>query len=146
MADEVKRARIYLIEDHTPDVFLVEKALHDYGIDCDLVRFVDGGQALVALNKLGDQPEALPDLILLDLNLPRVSGMDILRVLQKDPALAKVPVAILTSSQAPRDKLEANTLGVTRFITKPNDLRAYLEVIARAIKELLSQRAGGAPA
>ncbi len=140
MTNATNIPRIYLIEDHGPDVFLVEKATQDYGIHCDLIRFVDGGQALEALRSLPSNSGAVPDLILLDLNLPCVGGLELLRELRKNNLAQGVPVIVLTSSQAPGDKLEAARLGVSRFLTKPTEFRAYLQLVAGAIIETLNRR------
>lgn len=130
-----RRASILLIEDHSPDVFLIERAIRESRVECDVIRCADGEQALAALQRMRSKPDTLPGLVLLDLNLPRIGGMEILRVIEQDPLLTKLPVAVLTSSQDPRDKDQAMALGAQRFITKPSELRAYMQVIGQVVKE-----------
>ena len=140
--------RIWLIEDHMPDVFLIERSFRQYHIECELTRFVDGEQVLVALQVGSVEPETLPDLILLDLNLPKVSGLDVLRLTREDPFLRKVHVIVLTSSNAPQDREMAKQLGADQFITKPVELHAYLTAVGSSVRELFGMndldRASGA--
>jgi len=134
---KTKKASILLVEDHSPDVFLIEKAIRESGVECDVIRCADGELALTTLQQMRLEPETLPGLVLLDLNLPRIGGMESLRVVRLDPALATLQVAVLTSSQDPRDKDQALALGAARFITKPSELRVYMQVIGQVVKDLL---------
>ena len=138
MDEQLRSASVFLIEDHTPDVFLIEKALMDSGVSCHVTRCSDGEQALVTLGMVRLKPEAHPKLVLLDLNLPIVGGMDVLRAIRQDPALADLPVVVLTSSEAPRDREEAMMLGAARFITKPPELRAYMDTIGGVARDFLA--------
>ena len=135
-----KRVRIILIEDHAPDVYLLQAALRKSQVEFDLIRFEDGELALLALRKQGPDALELPDLVILDLNVPRIDGMDVLRAIRKDPAMAKVPVAILTSSPAPKDKMDAMEAGADRFITKPGDLKSFVAIVGGSIKGLIEER------
>jgi CheY-like chemotaxis protein len=136
--EQLRSASVFLIEDHTPDVFLIEKALMDSGVSCHVTRCSDGEQALVTLGMVRLKPEAHPKLVLLDLNLPIVGGMDVLRAIRQDPALEDLPVVVLTSSEAPRDREEAMMLGAARFITKPPELRAYMDTIGGVARDFLA--------
>jgi two-component system, chemotaxis family, response regulator Rcp1 len=100
--------RISLVEDNPRDVYLLEKALSDHHIDYELTRYEDGEQAIKAFSKL-DCPR--PDLILLDLKLPRREGFDVLRAIRSRPVLVGVPVGILTSSNAVQDRHRVNLIG-----------------------------------
>lgn len=126
--------RIFMVEDHGPDVFLVRKALRDNQVEFHLTRFEDGEQAVNALLKLVE----LPDLFILDLNVPKIDGLELLRRIRNDPAMAAVPIAVLTSSRTAQDKLEALALGANRFITKPTDLPSFVRIVGGSIKELLN--------
>jgi chemotaxis family two-component system response regulator Rcp1 len=132
-----KPVRILIVEDHAPDVFLVQKALRENQVEFELTRFEDGEQALRALQNRGSTPLEIPDLVILDLNLPKIDGMEILRAIRKDPKLAKVPIAVLTSSGALQDKVDAMALGADRFITKPVNLESFVRTVGGSIKELL---------
>ena len=134
-----KPVRILIVEDHTPDVFLVQKALRENRVEFEMTRFEDGEQALQAIRKGGTTPLQIPDLVILDLNVPKIDGMEILRAIRKDPAMAKVPVAVLTSSGALQDKVDAIASGADRFITKPVDLRSFVGTVGRSIKELIDK-------
>jgi DNA-binding response OmpR family regulator len=137
-----KPAKIFIVEDHTPDVYLVEKALRENMVMFELTRFEDGEQALERFRQVN--LDTAPDLIILDLNVPKINGMDILRALRNHPLGIRVPIAILTSSRAQRDKIEATALGADRFITKPLDLRSFVGIVGRSLKELLEERKEGA--
>jgi len=132
-----KRPSILLVEDHSPDVFLIQRAIRESGVDCDVTRCADGEQALAAIENMKLEPDTLPGLVLLDLNLPKVGGMEILRAIQQDPSLARMRVAVLTSSQDPRDKEQAMMLGAARFVTKPSELRVYMQVIGQLVQDVL---------
>ena len=135
-----KRVRIFLVEDHAPDVYLLQKALRDSQVEFDLIRFEDGEQALYELRNQGPDAIEPPDLVILDLNVPRIDGMDVLRTIRKDPALAKLPVAILTSSLVPKDRMDAMASGADRFITKPVDLTSFVAIVGGSIKGLIEEK------
>jgi DNA-binding response OmpR family regulator len=131
--------RIFIVEDYAPDVFLFQKALHENRVEFELIRFEDGEQAMQALQKRGPDALEIPDLIVLDLNVPKIDGMDVLRAIRKDPTMVKVPIAVLTSSGALQDKVEAIASGADRFITKPVDLRSFVATVGRSVKELIDK-------
>jgi len=136
----MRQVRIVLVEDHAPDVFLVQKALRDNNVEFQLTRFEDGEQALRELRKRGPDALEIPDVVILDLNVPKIDGMDILRAMRKDPLLARVPIAILTSSRAPQDKIDAIASGADCFITKPVDLQSFVRIVGGSIRELIAER------
>jgi two-component system, chemotaxis family, response regulator Rcp1 len=129
-----KPARIVVIEDNPADVFLVRQALREAGIDFELQSFEDGEQALEALSRPAGKA---PGLIFLDLNLPRLDGAEVLIRIRNMPALAEVPVAVLTSSESPADMHRAAELGAARFIKKPMALNDFLREVGRGARELL---------
>src|ERR1700722_14960742 len=101
----MKLAQIVLIEDNPGDVLLVEMALQENGIAHSLTKFENGQEAVRVLCGPPADGNVVPDAILLDLNTPRTDGFDALRSFKQSPQLAQVPIAILTSSRARRDKL-----------------------------------------
>lgn len=117
--------RILLVEDNPADAYLVEEALRTHGIDFEIRWLRDGEQAL-AMIAAGDFE--LPDLVLLDLNLPRVDGKEVLTLIRQTPELAGTPVAIMTSSDSPQDRKEMAELGASCYITKPPTLDQFLQV------------------
>jgi CheY-like chemotaxis protein len=132
----VKPAQIVLIEDNPGDVLLVEMALKENGIFCELTRFANGLEALRVLCETPSQNDFLPDAILLDLNTPRSDGFQVLIKLKQSPRLSHVPIAILTSSPASSDK-HRTALQSVRFIQKPSQLADFLSTVGQAVREML---------
>ncbi len=122
---------ILLAEDEAADAHLVRTALSENHILTDLHHVTDGREALEYLRHQGprfaDAPR--PDLILLDLNMPRMDGRECLLALKRDPDLADIPVVVLTTSEVERDVLASYTLGAAGFITKPVDVNQFITAI-----------------
>lgn len=136
-------ARIVVVEDNGPDVFLLQRALNQQDLRFELTHLEDGGKALAFIHREGVYADAAdPDLILVDLNLPKYDGEDILREIRDAKHLAGVPVCAWSSSQSRRDRALLTELGVARFITKPSGLDQFME-IGKIIKELLPGHTGG---
>jgi two-component system, chemotaxis family, response regulator Rcp1 len=136
----MRQVRIVLVEDHAPDVFLVQKALRDNNLDFQLTRYEDGEEALRELSKRGPDALEIPDVVILDLNVPKIDGMGILRAIRTNPVLGRVPIAVLTSSRAANDRLDAIASGADLFITKPIDLQSFVRIVGGNIKELIEER------
>ncbi|MBC8166781.1 MAG: response regulator [Bryobacteraceae bacterium] len=120
--------KIFLAEDNPADVYLLREAL---GADADsqieLMVVQDGEEALDFVNKRGKYASVPnPDLIVLDLNLPKSDGTDVLKSIRESDEFHDIPVVILTSSDSPRDRAAAEELGADGYITKPSDLDAFL--------------------
>ena len=128
--------RILLVEDNPADVYLIEEALRTHGVQFEMKWLRDGEQALEMLTEDG---LGAPDLVLLDLNLPRVDGKEVLTRIRQTPHLVGVPVAIMTSSDSPQDRREMADLGASCYIKKPPTLDEFLEV-GGVIKNLLATR------
>ena len=129
-------SEILLAEDNPADVYLIREALNEFGVACTIRTAADGRDVLAMLASA--EMSWHPDLIILDLNLPRHDGLEILRKLREMEATAKVPVVILTSSDSPRDRATAAELGATQYIRKPSDLEQFLQLGA-IFKDLLAQ-------
>lgn len=125
--------RILLVEDNPADVYLIEEALRTHGVQYEMKWLRDGEQALALLAQGG---LIAPDLVLLDLNLPRVDGKEVLARIRQTPALASTPVAIMTSSDSPQDRREMAELGANCYIKKPPTLDEFLDV-GSVIKSLV---------
>lgn len=122
--------QILLVEDNAADVRLTQEALRDTKVVNELHVVRDGVEAMDFLcrnGKFGDAPR--PDLVILDLNLPRKSGQEVLEEMKADPALRTIPVAVLTTSSAEADVLKSYDLGANCFLTKPVDLGQFLKVV-----------------
>ena len=134
----VRAARILVIEDNASDVFLLERALNKQDLRFELVHLLSGGEALAFIRRQGAHADAAtPDLILLDLNLSKYTGEDILREIQSAGHLRGVPVCVWSSSQSRRDEARLKNLGVSQFITKPTGLNQFME-IGRILKDVLA--------
>lgn len=121
---------ILLVEDNPGDVLLTEEALRESKVLNRLSLAEDGVQALQMLYREwphADHPR--PDLILLDLNLPRMDGREVLATIKDDPDLRRIPVVILTSSEAESDIMRAYDLHANCYIVKPVDLDQFIHVI-----------------
>ncbi|MEN6536659.1 MAG: response regulator [Bryobacteraceae bacterium] len=130
-------ARILVIEDSSADVFLLGRALNKQDRRFELISLADGDAALAFIRREGAYANAaIPNLILVDLNLPRCDGVDILREIRQTKHLAGVPVCAWSSSQSRRDRELLTELGVVRFITKPSGLDQFME-IGKILKDLL---------
>jgi two-component system, chemotaxis family, response regulator Rcp1 len=133
----VPAARILVIEDNSADVFLLGRALNKQDRRFELICLTDGDAALAFIRKEGAYADAvIPDLILVDLNLPKCDGEDILREIRRTKHLAGVPVCAWSSSQSQRDQDLLAELGVVRFITKPSGLDQFME-IGKTLSDLL---------
>ena len=117
---------LLLVEDNPGDVLLVEEALEQLALPCRLSVARDGAVALEML-----QGGARPELILLDVNLPKRSGFDVLKELKQDAELRHIPVIVLTSSKADRDVRLAYDLHANAYVCKPSDFDGYVSLVRR---------------
>jgi CheY-like chemotaxis protein len=121
---------VLLIEDDPGDVLMTKEAFEHYRIRNELHVVGDGEQALRFLRKDGDYADApRPGLILLDLNLPRRNGHEVLAELKSDPDLLTIPVVVLTTSQAEEDILRSYSLHANAYISKPVDFERFIDVV-----------------
>lgn len=124
---------ILLVEDNPADVRLTQEAFAETAQPAELHVASDGIEALEFLRRQGVHSAApRPDLILLDLNMPRMDGLEVLGELKRDPELRRIPVVVLSTSEDEEDVLEVYQLNGNCFITKPVDLDRFFEVV-RAI-------------
>lgn len=127
--------RIIVVEDNEADVFLLRMALEEAGLPFELNVCSDGPDILRLLDDADTSAAPLPDLLLLDLNLPRCSGEKILQRLRQSSKCGSTPVIVITSSDSPQDRARAAALGATYF-RKPADLDEFMK-IADLVKEVL---------
>jgi len=125
-----KPVNILLVEDNPGDARLAQEALKENKVANTLHWVDDGVKALEFLHQQGPYADApRPDVILLDLNLPRKDGREVLAEIKDDPELKRIPVVVLTVSQAEEDILRTYNLHANCYITKPLDLDRFLEVV-----------------
>lgn len=127
----IKTVEILLIEDSLGDVTLTKKALNKSKLINNLNVVADGEEAIAYLHKERQYRNAVrPDLILLDLNLPKKSGQEVLREIKSDKDLKRIPVVILTTSKNERDIIESYDGYANCYITKPVDLSKFQEIVS----------------
>lgn len=125
-----QNVEILLVEDNPGDIRLIVEVLKEGKINNNLSVVEDGEQALAYLKREGSyQDSIVPDIILLDLNLPKINGTEVLAEIKRDPVLKYIPVIILTTSEAEQDILKAYDLHANCYITKPVNLEQFLTVV-----------------
>ena len=130
----MRTLRILLVEDDDDHVFLIRRALADVeGVAVAIEVAGDGEQAIERLARSRFEPGGRPQLVLLDLKMPRMGGLEVLRQLRADEAARGLPVVVLTSSERPEDREDAVALGASWFVCKPTDgrrLRSEIQQLA----------------
>src|SRR3954451_8069588 len=122
-----ERIEILLVEDDAGDTLMIREAFQDNKITNNLTSLTDGEQALAYLRREGEYAGAVrPDLILLDLNLPRRDGREVLEEIKKDDDLGRIPVVVLTTSAADEDILRSYQLHANAYVTKPVDFERFI--------------------
>ena len=126
----MKAVDILLVEDNPGDVRLTQEALNDGRIENKLHVVFDGVEAIEFLSKTGKHKNAIvPDLILLDLNLPKMNGLEVLEKIKNDPELKLIPVIVLTTSQSENDIHASYAMHVNCFVSKPVEYDSFMSVI-----------------
>ena len=127
-----RQIEVLLVEDDPGDVLMTREAFEDYKLRNQLHVVNDGADAMAFLRREGEYAEApRPDLILLDLNLPRMDGREVLQAVKSDAELASIPVVVLTTSEAEEDILRSYSLHANAYVTKPVDFERFIEVVRR---------------
>jgi chemotaxis family two-component system response regulator Rcp1 len=131
----MRSVEILLVEDNPGDALLTRQAFADSRIPCRISVARDGVEGLAYLRQeAGFAQAVMPDLILLDLNMPRKDGRELLADIKQDPQLRRIPVIVLTTSNADNDILRSYNLHANAYITKPIDLDQFVDIV-RAIEE-----------
>jgi two-component system response regulator len=123
---------IYMIEDNPLDVELMTMSLKESGLACT-VQVADDGERGVQLLQQAGRTVPLPALILLDLNIPRISGLEVLAMGRANPALRDLPIVILSGSLNPRDAEAAMTGGASAFLLKPQSVDGYFAIAEKLL-------------
>jgi CheY-like chemotaxis protein len=128
--EHVEVIDVLLVEDDPGDVLLIEEAFADNKVRNRLHAVSDGVEAIAFLHREGEFADApRPDLILLDLNLPRKDGREVLGEIKADDELRHIPVVVLTTSKAQEDVLRSYKLHANAYVTKPVDFERFIEVV-----------------
>ena len=122
-----KPRQILLVEDNPADAGLVREALEEYSVACELVVITNGERAIEFIKIADKGPAACPDLVILDLNLPRKAGQEVLACIRATRC-RQTPVMVLTSSDSPKDREETARLGASRYFQKPSHFSEFLEM------------------
>lgn len=133
MTDTHKLKPILLVEDDARDLELTLVALEKSQLANEVVVARDGAEALEYLNREGEhagRSEGNPAVVLLDLKLPKVNGLEVLRTVRETPALKSIPVVMLTSSQTESDVVQSYDLGVNAYVVKPVEFKQFVSAIA----------------
>lgn len=121
--------RVLLVEDNPGDADLTKETLESGRLHLEIEIATDGAMAVELLARQVERGDPLPDLVLLDLNLPKLDGRGVLAEIKGNEALQRIPVVILTSSDAERDVLESYDLGANCYVTKPVGIEAFQSIV-----------------
>jgi two-component system response regulator len=133
--EQFEQVEILLAEDNERDAELTMRALKKGGLANKLLWVKDGAEAMDYLFRRGefaDRDNVPPRLVLLDLKMPRVDGIEVLRAVKADEATKRIPVVVMTSSQEERDVAETYDLGVNSYVVKPVDFAAVADIVRQA--------------
>jgi len=129
-----KDIQILLVEDNKSDAMLTIRALKKHNLANNLIHLIDGAQALDFIFGKGDfegrDIENKPKVIFLDLKMPKVSGLEVLKIIKKDERTKLIPVVMMTSSKEESDIVESHKLGVNSYVVKPVDFDNFSKIIA----------------
>jgi len=123
------RVHVLLVEDSEADELLMRAALKLDGLNCDFLVSEDGEKAIELIDRLDHGTEdRRPNVVLLDLNLPKKSGVKVLEFIRQSRKFADIPVIVVSSSDSPRDQAQVSRLGATRYFQKPLDLMEFMKL------------------
>lgn len=130
MNDRPRPIEVLLVEDDPGDILLTKEAFEDNKVRNNLQVVSDGEEAIAFLRRQGPYAQApRPDLVLLDLNLPRKDGREVLQEVKADPDLRSIPIVVLTTSEADEDILRSYRLHANAYVTKPVDFDQFIRVV-----------------
>jgi two-component system, chemotaxis family, response regulator Rcp1 len=136
------KLNILLVEDNLADINLVEEALEEAKLDCSLYIMRDGVRAIKFLEELDAEPDrTAPDIVLLDLNLPKIGGEEVLNRVQISPKCQGVKVLIISSSDAPADRKRMMKLGAADYFRKPSSLEQFM-LLGTKVRAMIEDPAG----
>lgn len=127
--------RVLVVEDNPADVYLIRSAMAEHSIEADIQVVSDGERARIAAGEYQAGTRPWPDLVLLDINLPKIDGLELLRRLSQAPC----PIIVMSSSQSPTDRQQALENGAACYFWKPTDLDGFLH-LGRIVSDLLAPK------
>jgi CheY-like chemotaxis protein len=126
--EDVNPVTILLVEDNPGDVLLIRECLEQHQVACELFVASDGEKAIDFIDGFERDGRTLPALVILDLNLPRRSGREVLQRMRENPMWSNIPTVILSSSGELKDQQETARLGASKYIRKPSNLDAFIAI------------------
>jgi len=138
MDDEGNAVRLLLVEDSPADVYLVREAMKTEGLECRLQVAEDGEMAIQILNRVDAETDPAPNLLLVDLNVPRRDGIQVLQRMRQSPRYAGIPVIVISSSDSQADRERALAMGATEYFRKPSTLDEFMK-LGRLVRTLHSR-------
>ncbi len=124
-----RELRILVAEDNPADVVLIQEALNEHGLRYSLCAFEDGAETASFLKSIQLKTDSrCPDIALLDLNLPKVEGYELLRMIRAHPLCSSIPVIIVTSSNSAEDRVTATRIGASHYFRKPSSLEEFMKL------------------
>jgi CheY-like chemotaxis protein len=130
---------LLLVEDSPADVFLVETAMREEGLCFDLKVLEDGESAIQMIDRVDAEAERAPSFLLLDVNVPRKDGTQVLERVRRSPRCGKIPVVVISSSDAPADRQRALDMGATEYFRKPSTLVEFMQ-LGKVVRRLHEKR------
>jgi CheY-like chemotaxis protein len=137
-----EKPNVLLVEDNPADINLVEEALEEARLDCRLHVMRDGMRAIEFLERLDAEPDhPPPDVVLLDLNLPKINGEEVLKRVRMSPKCVDVKVLIISSSNVPADRERMMSLGASDYFRKPSDLAQFM-LLGAKVRTMIEDASG----
>jgi len=141
--DNLQQLSLLLVEDSPADVFLVKEAMKEEGLSCRVAVADDGEKAIRILEEVDAGSGDIPDLLLVDLNVPCQSGTEVLERLRRIPRCARTPVVMMSTSDTPVERKRALDLGATEYFCKPSSLAEFMK-LGQLVRRLLEEHYGAA--
>jgi CheY-like chemotaxis protein len=136
--NNLERLSLLVVEDSPADVFLVKEAMKEEGLSCHLEVADDGEKAIRILDDVDAGSQEVPNLLLVDLNVPRQSGTQVLERLRRSPRCRQTPVVMMSTSDTPVERKRAFDLGATEYFCKPSSLTEFMQ-LGKLVRRLLEQ-------
>ena len=137
-SNDFQQLSLLLVEDNPSDVFLVEEAMKEEGLTCHLELADDGEKAIRILDDVDAGSRNRPNLLLVDLNVPRENGTTVLQRVRRSPVCGKTPVVMMSTSDTPVERKRALDLGATEYFCKPSSLAQFMR-LGKLVRRLLEE-------
>jgi two-component system, chemotaxis family, response regulator Rcp1 len=142
-ANSLEQFSLLVVEDSPADIFLVKEAMKEEGLGCHLEVADDGEKAIRILDEVDAGSQSVPHLLLVDLNVPRQSGTQVLERLRRSPRCANTPVVMMSTSDTPIERQRALDLGATDYFCKPSSLAEFMK-LGKLLRRLLEEQPAAA--